>query len=141
MIDTSDDPRSAKPLFGTKGDLEKIHIMTQETRFALIQTILGHPKQLPSVPEIAYLHPDKSKGTVYQHLGHLSEKDIVNTHTVPTGERERDLPHKFYAITDEAREILNQHRLLESKEKLHSVYRRVEKSERIKRFEQAPRPR
>ena len=140
MTDASDNTRATNTPFGTKEGLEKLHIMTQKTRFTLIQTILGHPKQLPSVPEIAHLNPNKSKGTVYQHLSHLSENDIVDKHTVPTGERERDLPHKFYGITDEAREILSQHHLLESKEKLHSIYQRAEKSERIKRFEQAPRP-
>ena len=119
---------------------ERLHVATQETRFVLLQNILGHPSQLPSMKELAYLNPSKSEGTIYQHLERLVEARILKAYTLPSDRRKRDLPYKFYGVSDEGRTFLDRHGLLRAEETLRAVYERVEKTEQIKRFERAPRP-
>jgi predicted ArsR family transcriptional regulator len=119
---------------------EQLHVATQDTRFVLLQNILGHPSQRPSMKELAYVNPSKSEGTIYQHLQRLVEAGIVETYTLPSEQRKRDLPYKFYGVSDTGRAFLDRHGLLRAEETLRAVYERVEKAERIKRFERAPRP-
>ena len=33
---------------------ERLNVVTQETRFSLVQDILGHPAQLPTLKELDY---------------------------------------------------------------------------------------
>lgn len=127
-------------MFGGDEDREMLHVVTQETRFLLVQNILGHPKQLPSAPELAYLNPEKSEGTLHDHLKRLADIGMIEARTLSSDRRERDLPYKFYGISREGEVFLNQYDIFESDEKLHTIYERVEKSERIKRYESAPRP-
>jgi hypothetical protein len=131
---------SPAEMFESDANREMLHIITQETRFVLLQNILGHPKQLPSVPELTFLNPDKNEGTVYQHLKRLINIDIVEVHTLPSDQRELDLPFKFYGISEEGKAFLDQYGVFESEETLHDIYARVDKSERMKRLESAPRP-
>jgi hypothetical protein len=128
-------------MFGGDRDREILHVITQETRFVLLQNIIGHPKQLPSVPELTFFNPDKNEGTIYQHLKRLINIGIVEIHTLPSDQREQDLPFKFYGISEEGEAFLDQYGVFESEETLHDIYARVDKSERMKRFESAPRPR
>ena len=40
---------------------ERLNVVTQETRFSLVQDILGHPAQLPTLKELDYVNPSKSQ--------------------------------------------------------------------------------
>lgn len=126
--------------FEGEQERERLYVATQDTRFVLLQNILGHPSQLPSMKELAYVNPSKSEGTIYQHLERLVEAGIVETYTLPSDRRKRDLPYKFYGVSDEGRAFLDRHGLLRAEETLREVYERVEKNEQIRRFERAPRP-
>lgn len=42
---------------------ELVHFVTQQTRFALLNNILQHPKQLPSMYELEELNPSVSEAT------------------------------------------------------------------------------
>jgi DNA-binding PadR family transcriptional regulator len=119
---------------------ERLHVATQDTRFVLLQNILGHPSQLPSMKELSHLNPGKSEGTLYQHLERLVEADIVETYTLESGQRRRDLPYKFYGVSEDGRMFLGRHGLLQAEETLRKAYERVGKDDRIERFERAPRP-
>ena len=119
---------------------ERLHVVTQDTRFVLLQNILGHPSQSPSMKELAYLNPSKSEGTLYQHLERLIEADIVEAYTLSGEERTRDLPYKFYGMSEQGKAFLDRHGLLRAEETLGEVYERVEKNDQIERFERAPRP-
>jgi hypothetical protein len=46
---------------------ELVHFFTQQTRFTLINNILQHPDQLPSMYELEELNPSVSDATVYKH--------------------------------------------------------------------------
>lgn len=117
-----------------------LNVVTQETRFVLLQNILGHPEQLPSAKELAYVNPSKSEGTIYEHLQTLISAGILTSYELPAEERSRDLPYKFYGLTTKGRAFLDRHGLLRAKETLGEAYEAVDKPERIERYETAPRP-
>jgi DNA-binding PadR family transcriptional regulator len=112
----------------------------QDTRFALIQTILSHPKQMPSRKEIVFATPDKSESTIRQHLTELQKHDIVAEVELPEEQRQRDLPRKFYALTAYGYKTLEDYCLLSSETTLREVYKRTEKPADIEKYENAPRP-
>ena len=88
----------------------RLNVVTQETRFSLIQDILGHPAQLPTLKEL------------------------------PKDQRQNDLPYKFYGLSKDGRVFLEEHGLLRAEETLTEIYNTVDKTEAIERYETAPRP-
>lgn len=119
---------------------ERLNVVTQETRFSLIQDILGHPTQLPTLKELDYVNPSKSQTTIRQHLQRLVAADLVEEVRLPKDRRQNDLPYTFYGLSDEGREFLDEHGLLRAEETLRTIYDRVEKTDAIARYESAPRP-
>ena len=119
---------------------ERLRVVTQETRFALLQDVLGHPEGLPTLKELDYANPSKSGSTIRGHLDALVEAGVVERVELPPDRRSRDLPHVFYGISDEGREFLDRHGLLRARETLREVYDAVEKTDEIRRYERAPRP-
>ncbi|WP_227373789.1 transcriptional regulator [Haladaptatus halobius] len=119
---------------------KRLNIVTQETRFSLIQDILGHPTQLPTLKELDYVNPSKSQTTIRQHLQHLIDVDIVEEVVLPSDRRQNDLPYKFYGLSDEGQHFLAAHKLLRAEETLHTIYSQVEKTDAVQRYEDAPRP-
>jgi len=119
---------------------EQLNVVTQETRFALIQDILGHPSELPTLKELDYVNPSKSQTTIRQHLQQLVEAGIVEEVLLPEDRRQNDLPYKFYGISDGGRQFLQEHNLHRAQDTLREIYDRVEKTGAIKRYETAPRP-
>ncbi|MDT3437766.1 helix-turn-helix domain-containing protein [Haloarcula sp. 1CSR25-25] len=134
-MSTSDQPPS---------DLEsvrkRLNVVTQETRFALLQDILGHPSGLPTLKELDYVNPSKSRTTIRQHLQQLVDADIVQEVLLPEDQRQNDLPYKFYGISSSGRQFLEEFKLLRAQDTLREIYDRVEKTDDIKRYETAPRP-
>jgi len=119
---------------------ERLNVVTQETRFSLLQDVIGHPSQLPTLKELDYVNPSKSQTTIRQHLQQLVDVGIVEEVTLPKDRRRNDLPYKFYGISEDGRTFLDEHGLLRAEKTLQAVYERVEKTEQIERYEAAPRP-
>ena len=119
---------------------KRLNIVTQETRFALLQDILGHPSELPTLKELDYVNPSKSQTTIRQHLQHLVDVGIVEEVLLPKDRRQNDLPYKFYGISESGRQFLKEHKLLRAQDTLREIYDRVEKTDDITRYESAPRP-
>jgi DNA-binding transcriptional ArsR family regulator len=119
---------------------ERLNVVTQETRFSLVQDILGHPSGLPTLKELDYVNPSKSQTTIRQHLQQLVDTGIVETVVLPEDRRQNDLPYKFYGISEEGRQFLRDHKLLRAEETLREIYDQVEKTSEIERYESAPRP-
>ena len=128
----------------TPSDLESVRerltIVTQETRFALLQDILGHPSELATLTELDYVNPSKSRTTIRQHLQQLVEAGIVEEVLLPEDRRQNDLPYKFYGISESGRQFLEEHELLRAQDTLREIYDNVEKTDDIKRYETALRP-
>ena len=119
---------------------ERLNVVTQETRFVLLQDILGHPSELPTLKELDYVNPSKSQTTIRQHLQQLVDAGIVEEVLLPEDRRQNDLPYKFYGISEGGRQFLAEHKLLRAQDTLREIYDRVEKTDDIKRYETAPRP-
>ena len=60
--------------------------------------------------------------------------------TLPDDQRSRDLPYTFYGVTEDGRAFLDRHGLLRAEETLQEIYDRIERTDEIERYEQAPRP-
>ena len=119
---------------------ERLNVVTQETRFSLLQDILGHPSELPTLKELDYVNPSKSQTTIRQHLQRLVDAGIVEEVLLPEDRRRNDLPYKFYGLSEFGRKFLEEHKLLRAEETLREIYDRVEKTAQIERYENAPRP-
>ena len=119
---------------------KRLNTVTQETRFSILQDILGHPSGLPTLKELDYVNPSRSQTTIRQHLQQLVEASVVEEVELPKAHRQNDLPYKVYGISEEGREFLADHKLLRAEETLQAIYERVEKTDEIKRYESAPRP-
>ncbi|MFC6942644.1 helix-turn-helix domain-containing protein [Salinirubellus sp. GCM10025818] len=119
---------------------ERLNVVTQETRFSLVQDILGHPSGLPTLKELDYVNPSKSQTTIRQHLHRLVDVGIVEEVLLPEDRRRNDLPYKFYGLSELGRRFLEEHKLLRAEETLREIYARVEKAPEIERYESAPRP-
>jgi len=120
---------------------ELIHFVTQQTRFALINNILQHPEQLPSMYELEELNPSVSDATVYKHIQKLIDEGIVKELALDDDQRRQGYPWKFYGLTEEGREFLNDHNLLAAEETLQQIYETIsDKPEKMVKYENALRP-
>lgn len=102
--------------------------------------MLAHPEGAPSLKELDYLHPDKGKTTIVEHLDKLIEWGLVDKLVIPKGERSRSLPSTFYRVSDIGREFLDQYGMVPAdRHQLQQQYEELPKSEEIRRYEEAPR--
>lgn len=125
---------------GVDRERERLSVVTQETRFAVLQDVLGHPEQLPTLKELDYVNPSKSDSTIREHLDALVDVGVVERVELPPERRSRDLPHVFYGITEDGRQFLDRHGLLRAEDSLQEAYDAVEKTDEIATYESAPRP-
>jgi DNA-binding transcriptional ArsR family regulator len=100
---------------------ERLNVVTQETRFVLLQDILGHPSELPTLKELDYVNPSKSQTTIRQHLQQLVDAGIVKEVLLPEDRRQNDLPYKFYGISESGRQFLKEHKLLRAQDTLQEI--------------------
>ena len=120
---------------------ELIHFVTQQTRFALINNILQHPEQLPSMYELEELNPSVSDATVYKHIQKLIDAGIVKEVALDDDQHRQGYPWKFYGLTEEGREFLDAYNLLAAEETLQQIYDTItDKPEKMIKYENAPRP-
>lgn len=117
-----------------------LDIATQKTRFTLIQGILSHPKELPSLRELELMNPSLARTTIHEHLQKLVKVGVVEQ--VETAETENDpnRPSKFYGLTDEGRDVLKGTGLFDAADTLKHYYDSLQKTEEHERHESAPRP-
>jgi DNA-binding transcriptional MocR family regulator len=118
----------------------KIHeLLAQETRFRIIQTILGHPEHLPSLAELAY-YSQKSESAVLDQLRELEANSLVTAYELSESQGKRDLPGTFYGLTDRGVGILDKYSYLRGLPMVQAVHENTVKTARIRRHETAPRP-
>ncbi|QUJ74005.1 hypothetical protein [Haloarcula marismortui] len=118
--------------------IDVLHTITQETRYDLLQIIIGHPKGSPSLSELTYMADVTNESTVYQHLQRLMEIGVVEKITVEN--QEKGYPRKFYHVPKEVLESLQDRGLFEDVVALRKIYDSVRKNEEIREAEEAPRP-
>jgi len=54
--------------------------LTQETRYHIIQAVLGHPKNFSTLDELEYLVP-KNRSAIREHLDRLVDKQVIAKYT------------------------------------------------------------
>lgn len=114
-------------------------LLSQETRHLALQLILGHPAHLTSLAELNYMIP-KNEAAILDQLETLQEAGILDTYLHEPNASTRDLPSKFWGPTERGIEILYEHNFLRGVPIARAVYEETEKSERVRRHEDAPRP-
>lgn len=119
---------------------ELLNLVTQETRFEIIQNIVGHPAQLPTLKELDYFMPGVSKSTIRNHLERLVERGVVEQVELSKDERSRDLPHVFYGLTEIGREILETADLLRAEKSLQETTIKTQLTPGVEKYLNAPRP-
>lgn len=125
-------------LFEEERELHQL--LSQETRHYIVQFGLAHPEHLMSLDELDYAIANKAKASIRSQLGQLIEADIIAEYTYEPSEGKRDLPSKFYGFTSHGIEVLERFQYLEALPILRALYDNMEKSARVQRHEDAPRP-
>ncbi len=67
----------------------------------------------------------------------LIEHGLVEERTLPKGERKRDLPWRFYGLTDVGRDLLEEMGLLGAEGTLQDMYEMLETTDEIDKYAQA----
>lgn len=82
-----------------------------------------------------------SDATVYKHVQKLIDAGIVKEVALDDDQRRQGFPWKFYGLTAEGREFLEEHNLLAAEETLPQIYDTIsDKPEKMAKYEKAPRP-
>ncbi|WP_331232362.1 helix-turn-helix domain-containing protein [Natronorarus salvus] len=116
-----------------------LQAVTNKSRANIIADIVGHPKDAPSVDELAKTNPSLQKDTIRGHLSVLKDVGVVDELVIPVGERTRGYPYKFYQLTDRARALFEDNGLF-PREPWKRQYSRVVKDTEMRELEQMPRP-
>lgn len=112
---------------------------TDKKRADILADVVGHPEGAPSVEELDYMNPDLSADSIRRHLKTLESVGVVRELEIERGDRVREFPYKFYALTDEARTLFDRNGLFPV-EAWRRQYESVEKTARIRSIETMPRP-
>ena len=130
---------SAPPASPFEAQREIHDLLSQETRYHILQAILGHPTHLPSLTELSY-YIQKSESAILDQLNVLNEADLTETYVAEANEGRRDQPSKFYGLTERGIEVLDEFKYLRGVPVLRAIHDNTVKPERIQRHEDAPRP-
>lgn len=114
-------------------------LLSQETRHLIIQYILGHPEHLMSLDELDYMIP-KSKAAISDQIDNLVEAGILDVYHFEPSKDKRDLPSKFYGLTEYGVEVLYEYNYLRGVPFARALYKNTRKSDKVERHENAPRP-
>lgn len=118
----------------------RVHqFLTQETRYHIIQTILGHPDHLVTLDEFEYLVP-KNRSTIREHLDRLVDKYLVTKYVYTGDDGEASDPTEFWGLTEYGVRLLNDYDYLRYVPVLRALQDNLYLTEKIERHRNAPRP-
>ncbi len=118
----------------------RIHeLLAQDTRFGIVQTVLGHPAHLPSLAELAY-YTQSSESAVLSQLQTLEDQQFVTSYELPESKHKRALPGTFYGLTERGVLLLDRYDYLQGIPMVQAMQAHTAKTEQIRRHENAPRP-
>jgi len=111
-----------------------------EADVAVLTAIVGHPYRMPTLPELCWAAGDHGEELVKRRVHRLVEQGLLEECPFEDGAPSPKLPDRFFGTTEFGDEVL-EHRLSPQRERaLQETYANLEKSDRILRYERAPRP-
>jgi hypothetical protein len=113
--------------------------LTQETRYHIIQAVLGHPTYLATLDELEYLVP-KNRSTIREHLDRLAAKRVMAKYTYRGDAAQRNDPRAFWGFTSYGITLLDEYGYLRYVPVLRALQERLYLTEKIERHQNAPRP-
>ncbi|MDQ2052714.1 hypothetical protein RBH26_19920 [Natronolimnohabitans sp. A-GB9] len=113
--------------------------LTQETRYHIVQAILGHPAHLATLDELEYLVP-KNRSTIREHLDRLAEKHIIDKYVYDGDEAGQYDPREFWGPTSYGITLLDEYGYLRYVPVLRALQDNLHLTEKIERHRNAPRP-
>lgn len=118
----------------------RVHqFLTQETRYHIVQAVLGHPASLATLDEFEYLVP-KNRSTIREHLDRLAEKQVMTKYKYRGDEAERNDPREFWGFTSYGITLLDEYSYLRYVPVLRALQENLYLTEKIERHQNAPRP-
>ena len=106
-----------------------LDMATQKTRFTILQGILSHPKERPSLREVELMNPSLGRTTIHEHLEKLIDAGVIERVENHDTSNDPDVPSKFYGITDQGRAVLEGTGLIDAQDTLKHYYNSVQKTE------------
>ena len=142
---SSDPPADAKSsatadAVPSQDELDDLRFVLEQTRVILCQQILAHDAGALSAAELEYRNPDLDDSTIQYHLSEMAGRGVVTKLKIPTGERQRDLPSTFWAVTEKGIDLLERANLLDEVLVWQEMYDRLERTDEIARIEAMDRP-
>ena len=113
--------------------------LTQETRYHVIQAVLGHPEHLTTLDELEYLVP-KNRSTIREHLDRLADKRVMAKYVYEGDEAQQNDPREFWGFTGYGVELLDEYGYLRYVPVLRALQENLYLTEKIERHRTAPRP-
>lgn len=111
-----------------------------EADVAVLAAVVGHPYQLPTAEEIRHAARDQDSVVVDRRLDRLCEQDVLERVRFEDGPPLPDQPDTFYGTTEFGDDVLDQRLSPDREQALFESYSSLEKPERIREYERAPRP-
>jgi DNA-binding HxlR family transcriptional regulator len=142
---SSDAPADAKSdaaaeAVPSQDELDDLRFVLEQTRVILLQQILTHDTGTLSAAELQYWNPDLEDTAIQYHLREMEDRGVVTKLRIPAGERQRDLPSTFYAVTETGIDLLERANLLGEMLAWQEMCDRMERTDEIARIEAMDRP-
>ncbi|SFS10388.1 hypothetical protein SAMN05216559_3719 [Halomicrobium zhouii] len=135
----SDNPFGDEDTLSFERQRQAHRFLTQETRYYIIQALLGHPHHLASFDELEYLVP-KNRSTIDEHLDRLEGKQLLAKYEYTGDESAQNEPTEFWGFTEFGIELLYDFDYLRYVPVLRVVQDHLYVTEKIQRHRDARRP-
>lgn len=113
--------------------------LTQETRYHVVQAVLGHPEHLVTLDELEYLVP-KNRSTIREHLDRLAEKRLLDKYVYDGDDAGQHDPREFWGFTEYGVGLLDEYDYLRYVPVLRALQDNLYVTAKIERHRDAPRP-
>lgn len=123
-----DDPDDPADVYLTEADV------------AILTGIVGHPYELPTLPELCWAAGGHGRDLVKRRVNRLVEQGLLEEIPFDDGAPSPKLPDRFFGTTEFGDTVLDRRLSPDRKRALQETYASLDKPDRILRYERAPRP-
>jgi hypothetical protein len=138
-VDGEPDPFDGDDVLPIEKQRRAHQFLTQESRYHIIQAVLGHPHYLATLDELEYLVP-KNRSTIREHLDRLANKQVLTKYTYRGDDAERTDPRDFWGLTSYGIMLLDEYGYLRYVPVLRALQENLYVNAKIERHRDAHRP-